>query len=128
MDERTNMGSRMPIFSLGLIIIGFAGGYALRDGWVSFTLYHIGGLGAVSLLACVTGTIANKKGYGYWRAFSYALSLPILLGVIGAYLVPPGDGGRPAACGGSVSLAVALIFIVAWAFVKRRRSLTVASE
>jgi hypothetical protein len=104
------------------MIIGFAGGYGLWDGWMSFALYHIGGLGASSLLACMAGTIAAKKGRGYWRAFTLALSLPILLGVIAAYLVTPAtDGGRPAACGGSVSLAVALIFIVAWTFVKRKQ-------
>ena len=116
------MASRMSLFSVGLMIIGFAAGYGLRDGWMSFVLYHIGGLGASSLLACIAGAIAAKKGHSYLRAFTLALSLPILLGVIAAYLVTPEtDGGRPAACGGSVSLAVALIFIVAWTFVKRKQ-------
>ena len=36
-------------------------------------------------------------------------------------LVPPvGDEGRPAACGGSLSLVVALVFLVVWAIKKRR--------
>ena len=115
------IATRMAFLSLGLLIIGFTGGYALPDTWMSFALYHIGGLGALALLACGAGVIASKKGYGFWRAFLFALSLAILLGVAAAYLVPPtGEEVRPAACGGSVSLLVALIVVVFWAFAKRR--------
>ena len=119
------MARRMTLLSLALLIIGFAGGYALRDSRFSFVLYHLGGLGSLGLLASGAGFIASKKGYGYWRALSLALSISILLGVIAAYLVPPtGDESRPAACGGSVSLVVALIFIVVWTFMKRRDKVT----
>jgi len=101
--------------------VGFGGGYALADGWVRFALHHIGALGASGLLATAAAVIASRKGHGFWRAFSSALLIPILLGVIAAYLVPPGEGGgRPAACGGSVSLSVTLLFILVWALVKRR--------
>jgi hypothetical protein len=122
------MANRILLISLGLMIIGFIVGYALPDGWMSFALYHVGGLGATSFLASVTAAIASKKGHRYWRAFSLALFLPVLLGIIVAYLVPPPmNGDRPAVCGGSVSLVVALIFIVVWAFVKRRPSQTAAA-
>lgn len=115
------IATRMALLSMGLLLIGFIGGYALPDTWMSFALYHIGGLGALGLLACGAGVIASKKGYGFWRAFLFALSLAILLGVVGAYLVPPtGEEGRPAACGGSVSLLVALIVVISLAFTKRR--------
>ena len=111
------MATRVAILSLGLSIIGFAGGYALPDTWLSFALYHIGGLGALGLLACGAAVIASKKGYEFWRAFLFALSLAILLGAAFAYLVPPtGEEGRPAACGGSVSLLVALMVVGFWAF------------
>ena len=111
------MATRVAILSLGLSIIGFAGGYALPDTWLSFALYHIGGLGASGLLACGAAVIASKKGYEFWRAFLFALSLAILLGAAFAYLVPPtGEEGRPAACGGSVSLLVALMVVGFWAF------------
>ena len=114
------MAARVAIFSLGLLIIGFTGGYALPDAWMSFALYHIGGLGALGLLACGAGVIASKKGYEFWRVFSFALSLAILLGAAFAYLVPPtGEDGRPAACGGSVSLLVALIVVGFWALARR---------
>lgn len=114
--------TRKPIWiSLALLVIGFAGGYTLKDPKISFILYHIGGFGALGLLACIAGLFSSKKGYGFWLALSITLSISILLGMIAAYLVTPtGDGDRPAACGGSVSLAVALVFIIVWAFMKRK--------
>ena len=115
------MASWVSLVSVGLIAVGFGGGYALTDGWARFALHHVGALGASSLLACAAAVIARKKGHRFWRAFSSALLIPALLGVLAAYLVPPGaDEIRPAACGGSVSLSVALLFILVWALVRRR--------
>lgn len=112
---------RMALLSLGLLIIGFGGGYALSDDWMGFTLYHIGGLGALGLLACGAGAIARKKGYGFWRGFLFSLPPAIILGLIVAYLVPAaGEEGRPAICGGSISLIVAVVVLLFLAFIKRR--------
>jgi hypothetical protein len=112
----------MAWYSLGSIVIGFAGGYMLHDGWLSFVLYHIGGLGAVALFACASAAIAAKNGYRYWMVWLTALLLPVILGLIAAYLLPPGDEGmRPAACGGSVSLGAGLILIIVWSVIGRRR-------
>lgn len=125
----TAIARRTIWYSLGLIVIGFAGGYALGEGWPSFVLYHIGGLGAVGLLACASAAIAERNGYDYWRAWLISLALPLLLGLIAAYLVPPDDQGtRPAACGGSVSLGVGLILVAVWGFIVRRRSSAEESE
>ena len=115
------MAGRVLLLSVGLMVVGFGGGISLADSWVSFTLHHVGALGASGLLACAAAVIASKKGRRFRRAFSFALLIPILLGVAAAYLVPPGeDGVRPAACGGSVSLSVTMLFILAWALVKQR--------
>ena len=119
------MARRMIWYSLGLIIIGFGGGLALREGWLSFVLYHIGGLGAAGLLACASAAIAKHKGYDYRRAWLLACFVPIFIGLIVAYLYPPGIGeSRPGPCGGSVSLALGLIFIAVWAVVRRKRRVT----
>ena len=116
------MARRMTWYSLGLIVIGFGGGLLLQEGWPSFVLYHVGGLGAAGLLACASGAIARSKGYGFWRAWLLAFFLPILVGLIVAYLIPPGDHeSRPAACGGSVSLPLGLMFILAWALIRRKQ-------
>ena len=109
-------------YSLGLIIIGFVGGYMLPDDRASFVLYHLGGLGSVSLLACISAMIARNKGYNYWRAWLVTVMLSVVLGLVAAYLIPAENvEARPAACGGSVSLGVGLILIAVWSFMGRRR-------
>ena len=119
------MVRRMTWYSLGLIVIGFGGGMLFRESWPGFVLYHLGGLGSVGLLASASAAIAASKGYGFWRAWLLAFFLPILVGLIFAYLVPPGDHERrPVACGGSVSLALGLIFIVGWAILRRKKGVT----
>lgn len=123
------MARRVIWYSLGLVIVGFGGGYALPEGWPGFVLYHIGGLGTVGLLACASATIARNKGYNYRQTWLLALLLPVVLGLIAAYLVPPGNHeSRPAACGGSVSLALGLVFVAVWAFMRRRRRVTEPSS
>ena len=108
--------------SLALTAVGFAGGYALREGRLGFVLYHVGGLGAVAILACASAVIARRKGYDYMRIWTIALLLSVLLGLIAAYLVPPGaEEIRPAACGGSVSLGVGLILIAVTSFLGSKR-------
>jgi hypothetical protein len=115
------MARRVCLFTLVLIVVGYGFGYALGYTTLGYGLMHIGGLGSLGLLASGVGYIAHRKGYRYWPAFSFALSSSILIGTIGAYLVTPvGDEGRPAACGGSLSLVIALVFLVVWAIKKRR--------
>ncbi len=114
------MAKNVCLISLALLLIGFGCGYALGYTAIGYVLLHIGGLGALGLLASGAGNLACRRGYRYWRVFSLSLSSSILLGTIGAYLVPPAAGeGRPAACGGSLSLVVALVFLVVWAIRKR---------
>ena len=122
MQTGVEMARRIVWYSLGLMIVGFASGFALREGRLSFMLYHIGGLGAAGFLACASAAIARRKGYDYWRAWLLAFFLPLIVGLVAAYLVPPENNeSRPAACGGSVSLALGLIFIAVWALMRRRR-------
>jgi len=115
------MTRRICLLALALMVVGFGLGYALGYTALGYGLMHIGGLGSLGLLACGAGHIAQKKGYKYWTAFSFSLSSSVLIGTIGAYLVPPvGGEGRPAACGGSLSLVVAFVFLVVCAIKKRR--------
>jgi hypothetical protein len=119
--EGKTMALWMALISLGLLIIGFAGGYAVDHPTLRFMLHHLGGLGAVSLLASGAAAIAVKRGYGYRGAYLAAFTPAVAVGIVAAYLVPPGPGaGRPAACGGSVSLGIGLIVLIYWAIFKRR--------
>jgi hypothetical protein len=52
----------------------------------------------------------------------FTLLLASLVGLVAAYLVPPGESGsRPGACGGSVSLALGLLSIAGWLVVKKKQ-------
>ena len=122
------MARRIFLISTTLLVVGFGLGYAVGYTTFGYVLLHIGGLGSLGLLASGAGYIATRKGYEYWRAFYPALSSSIILGTIGVYLVPPGEGeGRPAACGGSVSLFVALVFLVVWAVRKQKGEMSSSS-
>lgn len=112
---------KVCLLSLGLLVVGFGCGYALGYTSLGYGLMHLGGLGSLSLLACGSGYIAEKKGFGFWSAFFITLSGSALIGTVGAYLVPPvGGEGRPAACGGSLSLVIALAYLIFWAVRKQR--------
>ena len=115
------MAKQVYQLALTLMVVGFGLGYTLGYNALGYGLMHVGGLGSLSLLACGVGHVALKKDYRYWPAFALALTSSILIGTIGAYLVPPiGDEGRPAACGGSLSIVVALVFLVVWIIKKQR--------
>jgi hypothetical protein len=115
------MATRLIWLSLGLLLAGFVGGYALGGTWMSFVFYHIGGLGVLGILACGAGAIARGKGYSFRRIFWITLVLASVLGVIVTYLwSPPEDGIRPTACGGVVCLLVALTIIVTLTLMERK--------
>jgi len=115
------MHKRVFFISLALVVFGYGIGYALGYTSLGYALMHVGSLGSIGLLAGGVGYIAQRKGYRYWPACILTLSSSILLGTIGAYLVTPAAGeSRPAACGGSVSLIVALAFIAVWSIRKHR--------
>jgi hypothetical protein len=112
-----------PVFllSLALAAVGFGAGYSIGYSTLGYVLMHIGGVGSLGVLASSAGHVALRKGYRYWPAYILSLSSSVLLGTIGAYLVSPEPGhSRPAACGGSLSLVVALVFLAIWGAKKRR--------
>ena len=123
------MGKVIVWLWVALMVVGFGCGYALGYTMLGYLLMHIGGLGSLGLLACGVGSIARSKGYGYWPAFNIALSSSVLIGAVGAFLVPPVEGdGRPAACGGSLSLAIALVILAFWGAMKTRVDVTSQHE
>ena len=108
------LDSKVQLLFLGLLIIGVIGYFALRNLGINNVFAHIGGLGIIGLLGSLAGIIAKKKGYGYWKAFLFGLFLPILMGVI-AVLLP-----QTFSCGGSPSLAAALLIIIIYSLIKRK--------
>ncbi len=117
------MERKVFLTSLVLLIVGFGCGYSLGYTALGYALLHVVGFGALGIMAVGAGFLARRKGYSYWRSFFLSLTSSVLLGTIGAYLASPGVGeSRPATCGGSLSLVVALLFLVFWALWKQRDS------
>lgn len=102
---------KIPLLFLLVLIISIVGYFSSYIHWVEYTFAHIGGLSIVGLAGCCAGVIAKKKGYGYWKAFLIAFFLPIILGFIAGFLF------QPIACGGSVSLAVAVLIVIIYSLV-----------
>ncbi len=83
---------------------------------------HIGALGIIGLFACLTGAIAEKKGFNYKNAVLLGFFPSIFIGIIADYLVDaPRENGLPSSCGGIVSLGVALIVVIIYLIAKERK-------
>lgn len=109
--------TKILILSLILLVLGICGYLLINESLAKYIFAHIGGLGILCLLGCLAGFISRKKGYSCWKAFAAYLISSILSGVIAAGIVN-GIGGR--GCGGSVSLAIALMVILCYAVARKK--------
>jgi peptidoglycan/LPS O-acetylase OafA/YrhL len=111
------------LFSLGLLIIGIIGYFSLnRDLWLFYVFAHVGALGVIGLLAGVAGFVAKKKQRSYWKAFVVVTVSSIVSGLIAVLILFAGEEGQ-LYCGGTVSLAVAIVLIILYLFMKKKASL-----
>ncbi len=116
--------SKVNLLFLGLLSISFVGYFALRTHWIGFIFGHIAALSIMGFYGCLSGAIAKKKGYSYWRAFQIGFFIPIILGAISAFLfVPESYRGLPLTCGGWVSLAAGIVVVISYSFIKKKDSL-----
>lgn len=124
--ERTSQGVRRKSncslwLFLGLLIIGAVGYFTLRGHWSFYGFSHAGAIGVLGLFGVAAGTIARAKGRGYNLAFLLGFVLPIVLGVAAVFAVRIAGGeGTPFYCGGSVSLAVAILIIIGYSVLRKR--------
>ncbi|NIS15719.1 MAG: hypothetical protein GWO41_05510 [candidate division Zixibacteria bacterium] len=107
----------MLLFLLIILTAGF-GGYLLmsRETLTSYVLAHLGALGALGLFGWVAGFIAMKKGRHFYSVFLLTSMLSILSGVFVVLIV-----GDSVTCGGSISLATAVIILAVIAFLKKKK-------
>ena len=111
-------GTSILLLFLGLLVVGTAGYFMNRGLLVGYISAHIAALGVIGLLGIAAGHLARRKGYHYWKAFLFALSLPILLGLLAVFAFYFLKGSIN--CGGSVSLAVALVILLGCFLAKRK--------
>ena len=110
--------NRILLLFLCLLVAGTAGYFTYRGLLVGYISAHVGALGVMGLAGVATGAIAGKKGYNYWRVFSLGFVAPILLGLLAVFAFYFLRGA--VYCGGSVSLAVALIVLLCYSLARKK--------
>lgn len=117
----TERKKQVFLIALGLLIVGTIGYFALHNFPVMYLFAHMGALGVIGLFGVLTGFISEKKGRSFWWAFSLNFYLPIILGLLAVFLVYFMKGGENAIyCGGSISLAVAILLVISYLLVRKR--------
>jgi hypothetical protein len=104
----------MPLIFLLLLIVSIIGYFFSKNHWIEFTFAHLGGLFILGIIGYWSGIIAMKKGYDYWKAFLMGFFLPIIFGLMAVFL------STSISCGGSISLAVAVLIVLIYSLVKPR--------
>lgn len=111
---------RVLLISLGILVVGCIGYLILSRGTLIFYLLaHIGALGLLGLVGGTLGILARKKHRGYWMAFFLGSFLPIALGIIAIVY-----SGSQFTCGGSVTLAAAILIFVVYLLAKKKTRLS----
>lgn len=107
--------------SLIILIIGCIGYFSLPRGLLTFYIFaHLGALGLLGLIGGATGILARKKGRSFSTAFILGSLLPIAAGIIAVVIVVISAG--QITCGGSVSFAVAVLVVVLYTLISKKRS------
>lgn len=114
--NETPLERRLLMVALGLLIVGLIGYFAVPRGPLVFYVFaHVGALGLMMLIGAGVGVLARKKGRVYLTGFLLASALPIAAGLIAVAIVAP-----PVYCGGSVSLAAAVLVLLGYLLPKRK--------
>jgi hypothetical protein len=114
--KAVSLEKQVLLVSLGVLIVGCIGYFVLPRGPLIFYVFaHVGALGLLGLIGGAVGILARKKGRGYLTALLLGSLLPIVSGLVAVAMI---RGEKP--CGGSVSLAVAALVVLAHLFTKKK--------
>ena len=118
---RISLESKIQLLFLGLLSISFLFNYALRDELIGLIFAHTAALSIMGFYGCLAGAVAKKKGFSYGRAFLIGFFLPIISGVVSAFLIGPAEQiNLPFTCGGWASLAVGIVVVFVYVFAKKK--------
>ena len=108
------------LISLGILIIGAVGYFSLsRDSWAFYAFAHLGALGVMGIFGSIAGLLAKKKNRNYLKAFLLGSLLPFFCGVAAVLIFFWGVDGR-LYCGGSVSLAAAVLIVIGYVLSRKK--------
>jgi len=117
--EPISVSKKVFLIFAVVLLIGIIGFLSFGHTLTGHIFAHVGGLGILGLFAGLSGIIARGKNYNYHKTFLLSFLLPIMLGLLVVGLVFLSQG--IVYCGGSVSLAVAIIILIIVLFRKRKK-------
>jgi hypothetical protein len=106
------ISTKILVFILAGLIISIVGYFLTEIRWLEYLFSHAGGLSILAIFGWIAGLIAEKKGYNYVKAFLIGMLVPLFAGIVAGVIFPP------LSCGGSVSIAVAILLIIFFALKK----------
>ena len=107
---------------LGLLSVCFIGYPIFRSTSLGLVFGHIGGLSIMVFYGGLTGTLAKRKGYKYFTGFKVGLLVPIILGIVAAFLLVPSQSRLPLTCGGWTALSSGLLIVIIFLFIKKKKA------
>ena len=107
---------------LGLLSLSFIGYPIFRNTWLGLVFGHIGGLSIMVFLDGLTGTLSKRKGYKYFNGFKVGFLVPVILGVIPAFLLVSSESRLPLTCGGWTALSSGLLIVIIFLLIKKKKS------
>ena len=112
--------SKLQLLFFGLLSLSFIGYFALQENWIGFVFAHLAATSIIGFYGCLAAALAKKKGHSYKRAFLIGFFVPLILGVISAFLLPYIEGDSAITCGGWTVLASGIVIVIYYSFVKRK--------
>ena len=106
------MPGKIPLIFTLLFFISIIVYLFTENHFLEIAFAHLGGFCILGILGSIASIIATKKGYTYSKVLSLVVILPILLGAIPVILF------KPMSCGGSISLAVAILMVLFYSIAK----------
>lgn len=113
--------NKLYLLLLGIVSVSFLGFFIFRGTWLGLIFGHLAGLSIMGFYGGLTEVIAVKKGYKYFFGFKIGLIIPIVFGIISAFiLVPYGKRNLFITCGGWTALGSGLIIVIIFLFIKKK--------
>ena len=107
---------------LGLLSVSFIGYPIFKSTWIGLIFGHIGGLSIMVFYGGLIGTLAKRKGYKYFNGFKVGFLVPVILGVISAFLLVSSESRLPLTCGGWTALSSGLLIVIIFLLIKKKKS------
>ena len=119
-NQNITAESKLQLLFFGLLSLSFIGYFALQENLIGFVFAHLAAISIMGFFGCLSAAMAKKKGHSYTRAFLIGFFVPLILGVISAFLLATAEEDLSITCGGWTVLGTGIVIVIYYSFVMRR--------